>query len=56
MQYVGLEPSMLLEKNPEMECICIGMELADCHSPKERWRIDTIEPFVHMLCEILKNL
>lgn len=56
VQYVGLEPSMLLEKNPEMECICIGMELADCHSPKERWRIDTIEPFVHMLCEILKNL
>lgn len=56
IQHVGLEPSHLLEKNPEMECICIGMELADCHSPKERWRLDTIAPFVRMLCEILKNI
>ena len=56
VQHVGLEPSHLLEKNPEMECICIGMELADCHSPKECWRLDTIAPFVQMLCEMLKNL
>lgn len=56
VQHVGLEPSLLLEKNPEMECICIGMELAGCHSPKERWKLDTIAPFVSMLCEILKNL
>ncbi len=56
VQHVGLEPSFLLEKNPDMECICIGMEIEGCHSPKERWKLDTIVPFVSMLCEILKNL
>ncbi len=56
VQHVGLEPSLLLEKNPEMECICVGMELADCHSPKERWRLDTIVPFVQMLCEIFHTI
>lgn len=56
IQHVGLEPSFLLEKNPEMECICVGMEIEGCHSPKERWKLDTIAPFVSMLCEILKSL
>ncbi|MBS5151216.1 MAG: M20/M25/M40 family metallo-hydrolase [Butyricicoccus pullicaecorum] len=56
VQHVGLEPSFLLEKNPDMECICIGMEIEGCHSPKERWKLDTIVPFVSMLCEILKSL
>ncbi len=56
VQHVGLEPSLLLEKNPEMECICVGMELADCHSPKECWKLDTIVPFVQMLTELMCTL
>lgn len=56
VQHVGLEPSLLLEKNPAMECICMGMELQDCHSPQERWKLDTIEPFVQTICQILTRL
>ncbi len=56
VQHVGLEPSLLLEKNPDMECICVGMELADCHSPKERWRLDTIAPFLQMLAELMRTI
>ena len=56
VQHVGLEPSELLRKNPDMECICVGMDLRDCHSPKERWRLDTIGPFANMLCSILEGL
>lgn len=56
VQHVGLEPSHLLAKNEQMECICVGMELLDCHSPQERWKLDTIEPFVHMIERLLGRL
>lgn len=56
VQHVGLEPSHLLAKNEQMECICVGMELLDCHSPQERWKLDTVEPFVHMIERLLGRL
>lgn len=56
VQHVGLEPSYLLEKNPAMECICIGMEILDCHSPQERWKLDTVGPFVRMVERLLGQL
>lgn len=56
VQHVGLEPSRLLEKNPDMSCICVGMELYDCHSPQERWKLDTIAPFVDMLTRLLARI
>lgn len=56
VQHVGLEPSHLLAKNENMECICVGMELLDCHSPQERWKLDTIEPFVEMIQRLLSRL
>ena len=56
VQHVGLEPSFLREKNPNLQCVCIGMELADCHSPQERWKLDTVAPFVSMLSDTLTAL
>ena len=55
VQHVGLEPFHLLAKNEQMECICVGMELLDCHSPQERWKLDTIEPFVEMIQRLLSR-
>lgn len=56
VQHVGLEPSYFVEKNPDLSCVCIGMELQNCHSPQERWRTDTIAPFVRMLADALAGL
>lgn len=52
-QHVGLEPSFFLEKNPEMDCVCLGMEIEGCHSPDERWRLDSIPTLAHMLFDYL---
>lgn len=56
VQHVGLEPALLREKHPQLRCICIGMELQDCHSPRERWRVDSIAPFAGMLTDTLAAL
>lgn len=48
-QHVGLEPSFFLDKNPEMDCVCLGMDIEGCHSPDERWRLDSIPTLAHML-------
>lgn len=52
-QHVGLEPSFFLAKNPEMDCVCMGMDIEGCHSPEERWKLDSIPPLAHMLLEYL---
>lgn len=54
-QHVGLEPSFLLEKNPEMDCIGMGMEIANCHSPDERWKLDSIPVLARILCSYLES-
>lgn len=56
VQHVGLEPSYFVEKNPDLSCVCIGMELQNCHSPQERWQTNTIAPFVQMLADTLAGL
>lgn len=52
-QHVGLEPSYFLEKNPHMDCIGLGMDIAGCHSPQERWRLASIPPLARMLADYL---
>lgn len=52
-EHVGLEVSLLREKNPQMRCVSLGMRLEDCHSTAERWRLDTIPPLVRALTAYL---
>lgn len=50
VQHVGLEPAFFLEKNPHMECVSLGMEIENCHSPEERWKLDSIPLLARILC------
>ncbi|MDR3766736.1 MAG: M20/M25/M40 family metallo-hydrolase [Butyricicoccus sp.] len=52
-QHVGLEPSYFYAKNPNLSCIGLGMDIEGCHSPDERWRLDSIPPLARMLMEYL---
>ena len=54
-QHVGLEPSYFIAKNPEMECVCLGMDIEGCHSPDERWRLGSIPVLGRMLAAYLAN-
>ena len=51
--HVGLEVSVLREKKPDMDCVCLGMHLEDCHSVEERWELGSIPPFVRALLRCL---
>lgn len=52
-QHVGLEPSYFYAKNPNLACVGLGMDIEGCHSPEERWRLDSIPPLAKMLLEYL---
>lgn len=54
-QHVGLEPSYFLAKNPEMDCVSLGMDIEGCHSPDERWRLASIPPLARVLAEYLSG-
>lgn len=53
-QHVGLEPSYFQAMNPEMNSVCMGMEIHGCHSPEERWKLDSIPTLGRMLMEYLQ--
>lgn len=54
-QHVGLEPSYFTKHNKNLECICMGMDIYDCHAPSERLKLDSIPPFVRILSAFLQN-
>ncbi len=54
-QHVGLELSYFCEKNPAMQCVSLGMDIEGCHSPAERWRLDSIPPLARMLAAYLEG-
>ena len=54
-QHVGLEPSYFTKHNKDLECICMGMDIYDCHAPSERLKLDSIPSFVRILSKFLQN-
>ena len=56
IRHVGLEPAIFYSYNPDAQFVNLGMTILDCHSPRERWAIDTIGPFSDMLRDMLAAL
>lgn len=56
IRHAGLEPAIFHNFAPNAQYISLGMTILDCHSPHERWAIDTIEPFCRMLRDLLAAL
>ena len=42
--------------NPAAQFITLGMTIENCHSPHERWKLDTIRPFVELMERLLNAL
>lgn len=51
--HAGLECGIIGEKYPEMDMVSFGPLIEFPHSPDERVRIDTVEPFFRVLCATL---
>jgi len=52
----GLECTLLINLNPEMEAIAIGPTIRDMHSPNERLHVKSVEKTWNFLINILKKL
>lgn len=53
--HAGLECGLFKDKRPEMDCISIGPDLFDVHTPKERLSISSTQKCYEFLCKILEN-
>ena len=54
--HVGLEPAVFHGYNPAAQFITLGMTIENCHSPSERWKLDTIQPFGELMERLLARL
>ncbi|MFX1278411.1 MAG: beta-Ala-His dipeptidase [Promethearchaeota archaeon] len=52
----GLECTLLINLNPNMEAIAMGPTTVDVHSPNERLRVNSVENTWKLLLNILKKL
>lgn len=54
--HVGLESSLILEKNPQLTGIALGCDIFDAHSVSERVDLDSIHRMEQLILELLKQL
>jgi len=54
--HAGLECGVIGEKYPGMETISFGPHIVDVHSPSERLKISSVEPFWRFLTGLLERL
>lgn len=53
--HAGLECGLFKDKRPELDCISIGPDLLDVHTPKERLTISSTQKCYEYLCKILEE-
>ena len=54
--HAGLECGVIGEKHPGMQMISFGPQIVDVHSPSERIKISSVEPFYKLLTGLLERL
>jgi dipeptidase D len=54
--HAGLECGVIGEKHPGMQKISFGPHIVDVHSPSERLKISSVEPFYALLTGLLERL
>jgi dipeptidase D len=54
--HAGLECGVIGEKHPGMQMISFGPHIVDVHSPSERLKISSVEPFWAFLTGLLERL
>lgn len=53
--HAGLECAVFASKLKELDCISIGPDLFDVHTPNERLKISSVEKIYNILLELLKR-
>ena len=54
--HAGLECGVIGEKHPGMQMISFGPHIVDVHSPSERLKVSSVEPFWRFLTGLLERL
>ena len=54
--HAGLECGVIGEKHPGMQMISFGPHIVDVHSPSERLKISSVEPFWRYLTGLLAKV
>ena len=54
--HAGLECGFFSEKIPGLDCVSIGPDMKDIHSPKEMLNIPSVKRTWEYVCEALKSL
>jgi len=54
--HAGLECGVLGEKHPGMQMISFGPHIVDVHSPSEKIKISSVEPFYRLLTGVLEKI
>ena len=54
--HAGLECGILSGKMPELDCVSIGPDLTEIHTPRERLHIQSTGRIWRLLLETLKSL
>lgn len=54
--HAGLECGLLLEKRPALDCVSMGPDILDIHTPAERLSISSTKRTWEYLCAVLKQL
>lgn len=49
----GVEPAFWTQYNKDLYCICIGPEIQNAHSTSETCYLDTFDPCIHALINVL---
>ncbi|XQP54881.1 MAG: M20/M25/M40 family metallo-hydrolase [Mycoplasmoidaceae bacterium] len=52
----GVEPAHWIICNPNLKCICVGPEIQNAHSTAETCSIDTIDPCIKALMNVLSRM
>lgn len=54
--HAGLECGLLIEKVPDMDCVSIGPQIENAHSPDEKVQISSVQRFYRHVAAILADL
>jgi dipeptidase D len=54
--HAGLECGVIGEKHPGMQMLSVGPHIVDVHSPSERLKISSVEPFWRFLTVLLERI
>jgi dipeptidase D len=54
--HAGLECGVIGEKHPGMQMISFGPQIENPHSPGERLKISSVEPFWKLLTGLLERI